>query len=201
MISVFAGCLANHDRAHSQLQFSIKEQDPCQSVPPRQRCGLSPLRTSRGGTMICRPGTTSSGEMVLTSSGVMVFHFMTLKLQKPSPIDLVGGSQEPSPTVYVPSNPKAPRSPDSVSDQYSFSLLSKFTVYLPFPTLCCGVNNTYLSDSWSPVGTSEVVFIQHSKDFLVVVVRMSPLRYHVSFPLPSLDLESPTFLPSCLCVC
>ncbi len=34
---------------------------------------------------------------------------MTLKLQKTTPIDLVGGSQEPSPTVDAPSKPKVPR--------------------------------------------------------------------------------------------
>ena len=111
-------------------------------------------------------------------SGVVVFHCMSLKLQKPVPIDLVGGSQETSPTVHAPSKPKDPRSPDSVTNQYSFSLISKSTVYLSFPTLCCGAISASVSDSWAPVGVSEVVFTQHLKDFLVFVVRMSPFHHH-----------------------
>ena len=49
-------------------------------------------------------------------SGVVVFQYMTLKLQKSPPIDLVGGSQEPSPTLHAPSKPKDPRRPDSMSN-------------------------------------------------------------------------------------
>ena len=103
---------------------------------------------------------------------------MTLKLQKPTPMDLVGGSQEPSPAVYVPSNPKAPVRPDSVPSQYSLSLSSKSTVYSSFPAFCCGPISDSISDSLTSVCTSVTVFTQHSKDFLGFVVRMSPLRHH-----------------------
>ena len=80
-------------------------------------------------------------------SGAVVFHYMTLKLPKTLPIDLVGGFQEPSPTVHDPSKPKTPRSPDSVPNQYNFSLCSKSTVYASFPTLCCDTNRVSVSDS------------------------------------------------------
>ncbi len=68
-------------------------------------------------------------------SGVSVFHRMDLKLQKPAPIDLVGGSQEPSPAVHAPAKPKTPMSPDSVTSQYNFSLSSKSTIYSSFPVV------------------------------------------------------------------
>ena len=80
-------------------------------------------------------------------SGVVVFHFMVLKLQKPAPIDFVDGSQEPSPAVHAPSKPKAPKSPDSVPSQYSFSSLSRSTMYVSFPTLCCGAVSAFVSES------------------------------------------------------
>ena len=80
-------------------------------------------------------------------SGVVVFHCMVLKLQKPAPIDFIGGSQEPSPAVHAPSKPKAPKSPDSVPSQYSFSSLSRSTMYVSFPTLCCGAVSAFVSES------------------------------------------------------
>ena len=61
---------------------------------------------------------------------------MALKLQKPAPIDLVGGSQEPSPAVHAPAKPKAPKRPDSVPSQYNFSLPSKSTIHSSFPAFC-----------------------------------------------------------------
>ena len=42
--------------------------------------------------------------------------------------------------------PKDPRSPDSMSSQYSFSLFSKSTVYVSFPTLFCGDISVSVSD-------------------------------------------------------
>ena len=77
-----------------------------------------------------------------------------------------------------PLESEGPISPDSVTNHYNFSFLSKSTVYVSFPTLWCGANSSSVSDFWDPVGISEVVFTQHSKDFLVFVVRMSPFLHH-----------------------
>ena len=109
--------------------------------------------------------------------GVSEFHFMTPKLQKPAPIDLVGGSQEPSPAVNAPTKSKAPMRPDSVPSQYNFSLPSKSTIYSSFPAFCCGVISASISVFLAAVGTSAVVFTQHSNDFLGFVALMSPLRH------------------------
>ncbi len=111
-------------------------------------------------------------------SGVSVFHYMDLRLQKPAPIDLVGGSQDPSPAVHVPTKPKTPMRPDSVPSQYSFSLSSKWTIYSSFPAFCRGAVSASTSVFLASVGTSAAIFTQHSNDFLGFVTLMSPLRQH-----------------------
>ena len=111
-------------------------------------------------------------------SGVSEFHCMDLKLQKPAPIDLVGGSQEPSPAVHAPAKPKAPKRPDSVPSQYNFSLPSKSTIHSSFPAFCWGAISASTSVFLAAVGTSSAVFTQHSNNFLCFVALMSPLRHH-----------------------
>jgi hypothetical protein len=111
-------------------------------------------------------------------SGVSVFHCMDRKLQKPDPIDLVGGSQEPSPAVHAPTKPKAPMRPDSVPSQYRFSWLSKSTIYSSFPAFYCGDINASISDLLDSFGASAADFTEHSNDFLGFVALMSPLRHH-----------------------
>ncbi len=101
---------------------------------------------------------------------------MTLKLQKSAPIVLVGGSQEPSPTVHAPAKPKAPMRPDSVPSQYDFSLHSKSTIYSSFPAFRCGAISAFISVFLASVGTSAAVFTQHSNDFLGFVALMSPVK-------------------------
>ena len=125
--STWSSCASKHSlRATSSGRFELR---PSSSLPTlldsRHRCS-------------CRSSCVS---------GAVVFHCMVLKLHKSTPIDFVGGSQESSPAVHVPSKPKAPRSPDSVPSHYSFSSLSRSTMYVSFPTLCCGAVSASVSDS------------------------------------------------------
>jgi hypothetical protein len=103
---------------------------------------------------------------------------MVRKLQKPTPIDLVGGSQEPSPAVHAPAKPKAPIRPDSVPSQYSFEWSCKSTIYSSFPAFCCGAINDSISDLLVSFGASAADFTQYSNDFFGFVALMSPLRQH-----------------------
>jgi hypothetical protein len=103
---------------------------------------------------------------------------MVVKLQKPAPIDLVGGSQETSPAVHAPAKPKAPMRPDSVPSQYNFSLPSKSTMYSSFTAFRCGAISVFISVFLASVGMSAAVFTQHSNYFLGFVALMSPLRHH-----------------------
>ncbi len=67
-------------------------------------------------------------------------------------------------------------------------------MYASFPILYCGAVSASVSDFRAPVGTSEVVFTQHSKDFLGFVVRMSPFLHH---PL-ILNLQHSACLSLCI---
>ena len=83
-------------------------------------------------------------------------------------IDLIGGSQEPSPGVHAPGKPKSPMRPDSVPSQYIFSLPSKSTIYSSFPAFYCGAISVSISVFLAFIGTSDAVFTQHSNNFLAL---------------------------------
>ena len=152
--STWSSCASKHSlRATSSSRLELS---PSSYLPTLDTLLDSRVRCS------CRSGC---------GSGAVVFHCMTLKLQKTAPIDLVGGSPESSLTVHV----RQIRRPPAVLILCPTSIIFQFfpgQLCISFATLCCGANSASVSDFWSPVGISEAVF---------------------TFPPPSLDLDSPAF--------